>query len=390
MPKMYDADDIVDLKNRKKRQKRRLKFLVLFIAVTIGIVLYITRDSWISKLRGIGKQYKTIVNSGQLATGNFPIEISGGMDYQLKYTTKKVMFLSDTYLYIYDTDGTLLKKRQHVYTNSILQVANGRALVYENGGKKFSVEDEDEVYYSKSFDSNILFARISSNGFVAVATTSENYSCMLTVYNKKGDMIYERKCIEMVSDISFLSESKGCMLSFINAENGAIVTKVQKIDFNESESKWTSPGINTLGLNIYESDGEVFVYGIDACGYIDNGGQISSFYSYDGETVAGASMSGKSAVIINNDERRKYSVALFSGSGKEPTIIELESPAVDVSVFGGLAYVMCQDSIMAYSFDGDLRSTATVSDSYTGFVRSDDHIFLKGYDRIDRIDYDTG
>ena len=101
-------------------------------------------------------------------------------------------------------------------------------------------------------------------------------------------------------------------------------------------------------------------------------------------------MSGKSAVIVNNDDRRYYTAVLFSGSGKEPLVIELDSPAVDVSVFQGLAYIMTQNSVMAYDFSGKLRSTAAVNDSYTGFVRSDDYLFLKGYNKIDRIDYDTG
>ena len=101
-------------------------------------------------------------------------------------------------------------------------------------------------------------------------------------------------------------------------------------------------------------------------------------------------MSGKSAVVINNDDRRTYTAALFSGNGKKPLIIELESPAVSVSVFRGLAYVLTQEEVQAYDFSGHLRSTAKVNDSYSGFVRSDDHIFLKGFDKIDRIDYDTG
>lgn len=390
MPTMYDADDIVDLKNRKKRKERRIKFLIFLVAAAAAVTLYFTKDLWLPKLRGIGKQYKTIVNSGQLATGNFPIEISGGTDYQLRYTVKKIMILNDTYLYIYDTDGTLLRKRQHVYTNSVLRVANGRALVYENGGNQFTVEDEDSVLYSKRFESNILFARLSSDGYTAVVTTSDNYTCELTVYDKKGSVIYERKCIEMVTDLSFLSKSESCVLSFIKAENGALVTKVQEISFKKSGENWTSPGLNTLGIEIFGSDEGAFVYGVDACGYVDKDGEISSFYTYDGEPAAGASMSGKSAVIVNNDDVRKYVMALFSGSGDEPLIIELDSPGIDVSVFGGLAYVMCQDTVMAYDFDGKLRSTAAINDSYTGFVRSDDHIFLKGYDKIDRIDYDSG
>ena len=63
MPK-YDTEDIVDIKNRKKRQKRLLKFLIFLLLAGAGVTLYFTKDMWYNKLRGIGEQYRTIVNSG--------------------------------------------------------------------------------------------------------------------------------------------------------------------------------------------------------------------------------------------------------------------------------------------------------------------------------------
>ena len=386
---VYDAEDIVDLKNRKKRRKRLIKLSVALLLICIAAGMYFTRDTWLGRLRGIGKQYKTIVNSGQLATGNFPIELGSGYNYQMDFSSKKLMVLSDNYLYIYNTKGSLLKKRQHPYTNSILRAGDGRALVYESGGYEFSVEDEDEVIYTKKFEQNVLFARISSDGYVAVVTTEENYSCKLTVYNRKGDVIYERKCMDMVSDVSFKGGSSGCVLSYIKVENGSNVTIVQALDFRESSEKWSSPGLSTFGLEIFSTGSGAFVYGLDSCGYIDKNGQISSYYKYDGDLVAGDSDSGKAAVIVNNDDIRKYMAVLFTGEGSEPLILQLDSPTVDVAVSKGLAYILCQDGVHAYDFSGSLRSTAKVNDSYTGFVRSSDHVFLKGFNRIDRIDYDT-
>ena len=179
------------------------------------------------------------------------------------------------------------------------------------------------------------------------------------------------------------------MVTYIKAENGDHITTVQKIDFSKKEEDWTSPGINTLGLEVFGSSEGAFVYGLDSCGYVNRSGQISSYYKYDGELAAAASISGKSAVAVNNDDSRKYTAVLFSGNDAEPLLIPLNTAAVDVSVFKGLAYILCQDGVYTYDFNGKLRSTASVNDSYTGFVRSDNHIFLKGYNRIDRIDYDT-
>jgi len=390
VPKVYDADDIVDQKNRMKRQKRLRRLILILLAAAVGTGLYFTREKWYNKLRGIGEQYRTIVNSGKLAEGNFPIEVSGGSEYQLCLSGRKMILLSDTYTYYYDTDGTLMKRRQHTYNNTVLRTAGGRVLLYEQGGNDLSVEDEDQVFYTKTFAKRqILFARISEEGYTAVVTTEDNYNCELTVYDKRGKYIYKRQCIERVSDLSFIDGSKGCVLGYISAENGQLITKVQKISFNEKSEHWTSPGLNTLGLNVCGYESGAFVIGADACGYVDDNGQISSYYSYDGEYVAGASENGNSAVIVNNDDRRKYVMALFSGEKAEALEIVLDEPLIDVTIYEDLAYVMCQGKIMAYDFRGGLRSIADVSDSYTGFVRSDDHIFLKGYNKIDRIDYES-
>ncbi|MBP7185660.1 MAG: hypothetical protein KBA55_02610 [Ruminococcus sp.] len=388
MPK-YDTEDIVDIKNRKKRRKRLLKFLIFLLLVGIGAGLYFTKDMWYNKLRGIGEQYRTIVNSGQLADGNFPIEISSGAEYQLRTSGKNIIVLSDTYTMYYDTEGNLLRKRQHNYTNSILCVAGGRALIYESSGNELSVEDSESDIYSKEFDNNILCARLSKEGYTGVVTTSDNYSSEIFVYDKKGTLVYSRKCMERVTDLSFTSESKGCVITYVEAEGGKLVTSVQCLDFSQNGELWTSPGLNTVGLEVSGFDGGAFVLGFEACGYVDSSGLISSYYPYDGDMKGGSSRGGQSAVIINNDDRRKYIAALFNDGSSEPLIIDLQEPAVDVAVSGGLAYVLTQGHMMAYDFTGGLRSIAEVSDSYTGFVQNGGHVFLKGYNKIDRIDYES-
>lgn len=386
---LYDKNDIVEVKNREKKKKKLTKLFIFLIVASIITGLYFTKDMWLNKMRGIGRQYNTIINSGTLAEGNFPIEINGEYGYQLKQTQDKFIILSDVHIFFYNMDGTLMRKRQHAYTNAVLQAENGRALIYEIGGDDFCIENEEGILYKNNFSNNIMFARISPEGYTAVVTTSDNYDCEVFVYDSKGKSIYERKCMERVSDISFINESTGCVISYLKAENGSLTTSVQQIDFTESMEKWTSPGLDTAGLDVYGYNEGAFVVGIDACGYINENGQISSYYRYDGELKGGASVNGKSAVIINNYDRRKYIMVLFTGNSSEPLIIDLGQETVDVIVYGGLAYVMCKEEIRAYDFDGVLRSTATISDSYSGFARSKEYIFLKGYNKIDRIDYES-
>lgn len=386
---MYDANDIVEQKNRDKRRKRLFKFSLIIALIAAAAALYATQESWLPKLRGIGDQYQTIVNSGRLAEGNFPIEINGGAQYQLSCTEENVIVLSDAYIYFYNEEGGRIKSRQHALSNAVMEAVNGRALIFESGGNEFSVEDRNGVLYSNKTDKNIMFARLSKEGYTAVVTTSDTYDCEIIVYDRKGNVIYGRKCIQRVNDISFTEGSKGFIISYFYAENGSLVTSVQEAAFTEDKEKWSSPGLDTLGLDVYDFDEGAFVLGIDACGYVDKKGQISSLYHYDGDFAGGSSSEGRSAVIINSDDRRKYVMALFSDGASEPVIIDFDSPLIDVTVEDDLAYVMTKDAVLAYDFKGGLRSTAAVNDSYTGFVRSENHVFLKSYNKIDRIDYES-
>ena len=386
---MYDMNDMVELKKRKKRKKMITRLIIFMVLTVAASSAYLTQEFWLPKLRGLGKQYTTIVNDGKLADGNFPIEITGSVNYQTDCADNCVIILSDAYIYFYSEEGGLIKKRQHAYTNAVMNAMNDKVLVYEHGGNRFSVEDRTGIIYSQQLDENIIFARLSKEGYTAVVTTSQKYECEISVYDSRGEVIYERKCIQKVSDISFTENSTGCIIGYIYAENGSLVTSVQEAEFTVSGEKWTSPGLDTFGFDVYSFSDGAFVLGIDACGYVDKSGQISSFYRYDGDLEDGSSSNGQSAVIINDEDRRKYVMALFDGGGKEPIIIGFETPLIDVTVSGGLAYVMTQNAVIAYDFTGSLRSTASVNDSYTGFVRSESYVFLKSFSKIDRINYES-
>src|SRR5699024_4427170 len=124
---------------------------------------------------------------------------------------KHLAILSDAYLHIYSDDGELIDTRQHAYNNAILETVGKRVVIYEHGGNKFRVDSKYKTVYEKEITDNILFARISKDGVVAVVSSSDTYVCMLTVYDDTGKEIYRVQSIERIFDLSFTNDSKGCI-----------------------------------------------------------------------------------------------------------------------------------------------------------------------------------
>ena len=385
----YDMDDIVEVKNRQKKMRRRGKFLIFLLLVGIGVLLYQNREKWLPRLKGIGKTYETIVNDGKLAEGNFPIETLSETGTQIEFSGKTLFLLNEANLYLYNEQGGLEDSRQHAYSNAIMKVANETALIYESGGQRFRVEGKRKLIYEECAAHPIIFARLNNNGYTAVVTISEKYLSALFVYNEKGKLIYSRECVERIADFSFTDGSDAAMLSFLAERDGELITEFERITFATSVPQKKSAPLTSFCLktDIYSS-GAVII-GDTAIAYYNTSGETIGKYVYDGEITGCDSNGEKVAVILSDNARRKYKLVFMADASSETFEILSDDEYRSVIIYDGMVYAMSKLKIEAYDFKGKLRSTVNISDSYSEFRRCENYIFLKNYRRIDRIDYDS-
>jgi hypothetical protein len=263
-------------------------------------------------------------------------------------------------------------------------------LVYESGGKNFKVESPRSTVYSKTMDNSIVFARINDNGYVAVVTTAEMYSCELTIYNEYGDEVYQRGCVDRIEDLCFTSDNNGCVLATVSALEGQIVTNIMYLNFSNQEETWTTDPIETLCLDIQlTEDGNIFLFGDTKCAYYDMQGNQLGGYSYKNDLISGSCDNGKCAILFDNEERRKTTMLLIKDVESSPIELVVDNDIKKIYVEGNLVYVLKNDSLETYDFDGNLLATSEVSDVYKDFVKINDEIFLISYNNIDKIEYQS-
>ena len=378
MEKNIKDVDIVILRRRRKRRRQMAKFIAFILLASIIFGLYVKRDVWFPKLEGIGSRFQSVKSSGgELSGENFPLNISGGIDYQVGNLNGYLAILSDAYIYIYTEDGELYEERQHAYANAMLQTSGKKALIYESGGNKFRIDNKRKNLYTKKMEQNIIFARISENGNVAVITTSDTYICKLTVFDDSGEEIYSRNCVERVIDLTFNEDGTGCILATSDAADGEIISKIISVSFDSKKDKWTSDDRNGI-----------LVLGDTKCAYYSNKGELLTSYDYPSSLIDWDYRDGKIAMLFENEIKRQNYFTTIDSEKREPNQNEFSNSSANcIRISGGQVLILSKEGIIKYDFNGGGEKNISSESAYEKFILIDNYIFLLGYDRIDRIEY---
>lgn len=389
MEKNIKDVDIVLLRRRRKRRRQMAKFTAIILLASVVLGLYIKRDVWFPKLEGIGSKFQSVKSSnGELSGDNFPLSISGGIDYQVGNLSGYLAILSDAYIYIYTDDGELYEERQHAYANAMLQTAGKKVLIYESGGNRFRIDNKRKNLYTKKMDENIIFARISDNGNVAVITTSDTYACKLTVFDESGEEIYSRNCVERVTDLTFNEKGTGCILATSDAADGEIVSKIISVSFDSKKDKWISGVLNTMCLKTYYDGDNILVLGDTKCAYYNSNGEFLTSYDYPSKLIDWDYCNGKIAMLFENETKRQNYFTTIYSEKREPNQHEFSNGSAKcIRLSGEKVLVMTKEGIIKYDFKGGGEKNINSESSYEKFILIDDYIFLLGYDRIDRLEY---
>lgn len=389
MEKNIKDVDIVILRRRRKRRRQMAKFIAFILLASIIFGLYVKRDVWFPKLEGIGSRFQSVKSSGgELSGENFPLNISGGIDYQVGNLNGYLAILSDAYIYIYTEDGELYEERQHAYANAMLQTSGKKALIYESGGNKFRIDNKRKNLYTKKMEQNIIFARISENGNVAVITTSDTYICKLTVFDDSGEEIYSRNCVERVIDLTFNEDGTGCILATSDAADGEIISKIISVSFDSKKDKWTSDALNTMCLKTYYDRNGILVLGDTKCAYYSNNGELLTSYDYPSSLIDWDYRDGKIAMLFENEIKRQNYFTTIDSEKREPNQNEFSNSSANcIRISGGKVLILSKEGIIKYDFNGGGEKNISSESAYEKFILIDNYIFLLGYDRIDRIEY---
>ncbi|MCL2052892.1 MAG: DUF5711 family protein [Oscillospiraceae bacterium] len=392
------TDISAELKKRRKKKKNKRfikKLSILTFTVCAVLTAFLTRSLWYPMLDGVLTKIPTPANTAELAGGHFPISIEGGASYSLSALDNGFCVLDDSRFFSYNLDGKINFTAQHNFANPALTVSDKKALIYDLGGRGFSLMSRSREVYSLRADAPIMFARLSSNDTAVVVAKSDKHLAYIMVYDSNGINVFNYGSVRRVIDVCFSAENDGFYITTVGSKGGRIVCEVLYYRLSQVEYDawgtplpiWQSGDIDTLVLSVRLLGDNIIVFGDTRYLYYSKNGLLLKNYEYPLPITGYDSNEYIAALIFEDEERRSSMLVIVDGETGDAKEVSLDYLAFNVSVKDKLVYVQSPGNISAYDKTGRLASFVDLSSDYESFSRISGYIYLLGYDEINRINF---
>lgn len=235
----------------------------MLIVAVFASGAYLTRAKWVPKLESVLYRPKeTIVNDGEVKKGNFPLSFDDGSVNSINYTGSYLLCLDKNQLRFYNEDGVEDSAFNHNYADPVMRTSDKRVLLYDKGGSSLMVVGRKNELFTKSVKNRLIMAELAPNDNVAVVTSDEKYSGILTIYDGNGREIYKWSSSAAVLSVTFDDSGDGCFVTTYSTKNGMLGSVVRYLTFDSEKPEMVSDTLPVLALQAMKNDnGDIWVAG---------------------------------------------------------------------------------------------------------------------------------
>lgn len=373
---MDERDDINKYREKVKRRRSTIKFIVFVVIMAAVVIVVINWKSILAPFKDIGSK------NGE---GGFPVNITGSASYRLGKMGECFCLLTDTYLYTYNEDGAELLDAQHGFQNPVLSANGKRALVYDMSGKDVKLYSRNSELFSKSFEDTIVFAVMGNDERSAVITTSSRYSNYLYVLNSEGKQIFRwASPDEKIMQAVFGSDDKSIFVSVVGEKDGTLYSSVMRfeLDDNAQSETWRAAIGNNVSYSLEKcSDG---VYAVTPSGaYLinENTGELTASNTYSREIFGIPSSDGIRVTLFHDPVSNGETANVYNGTLEPTAVISLENTAAfDVS--DGRLYILSGNRLTSYDTSLQTIKTYELDEEYSDLKIIGKYAYLLGYNLV--------
>lgn len=319
-------NDIKVVRGAKLKQKHRTKIILTSIAV-IAIACVVL--SFVLPV----SLYENAVNLfSAMGTGKYPNQLVGSTVLDTESNGSYYYVLTDTNITAYSNSGKKIFTEMHGFANPVMSVADTRVLVFEQGGDDLYVYNLSGLIDTLKTDNDIINANISRSGYFAVSTHSENYTSVVTVYDKNFNTVFTwNSAKDIINNVLLNSRGNKIAVSSLNSVSGQYVSKLHILNFDSADPLNTVEFNNSAVLSLCNTGNGISVITHDGYKFVDWKKYTTTELTVSGE-INMMRTTGKGVLLVYNraNDRSDNTVILISSKGVKTNEFKLNDSITDI------------------------------------------------------------
>lgn len=369
------------------KSAKTLKLLAIILVVLLLIILAAGQFGGVT-FSTISDQIRTSI-AGFGSGDGYPYRMNGVEITDAGVTNSDLLLVYDDTVKVLDSTAKELSNLNHDYDHPVLSSNSGRALIFDEGAKKFRVQSKTKVLYEKELDYMILTGAMGKDGTVAIGSRTKDAQSMLTVYNTKAEEIFVWKCAkENIISCDVSDNGKYFAVTVLGVNNGAVYSKVHIFNKNDDEPKATFEYVDSAVSSVqFLSNETLFVFGNNICEVI-KGDKVKEKIDVSVNTPYKLYISDNNTAVLVLSKYASTTqkiIKVYNKSGSELFTQEINGLVKSVSTDGKYTGVLTDEQVQIYNNrNGKLCGSADVNTDAEKVMISGRNTYVYSVDKIDK------
>lgn len=341
--------------NKEKIKAKSIATAVIVLVLIIGILSLI----FCAPVNIIEASGNMIAKIG--SGSGFPTSLTGGQTIDVRVVNSLTYVLSDTNVEVFNSNGKNVISIQHSMTNPALSISEGRALIYEIGGKKYQLFNLSGVISQENTKREIIAADVSRSGRIAIATKSDKYAAEVEVLAVDGSSVYTwYSSSAVISDVALSANGRRLAVATISVNGGEYFSTVNVLKY-DSPTPIVSHNYDGAVYSLDTVSNSRFTItlsnGIDFC-YFKNKAPVKQTFSY--ETSLLRFEYGSYVAVCNNrvGNKNDNSIIIFDVKGKKISDVNINKNITDFRYYGRKLFCLTDSGVSSYDLNSTLLKSA--------------------------------
>ena len=247
--------------------------------------------------------------------------VSYSTDEEQSFTLyrKGLAVAGNTGVTIFSATGRQLVSHGIQYNDPVAVGSGKYLLVYERGGKQYSLYNANTQMHTGETEYPILGAAVSNSGMYALISSASDANSAVYLYNNRFALINIYKKGGNVLDAAISADGRRIALLTVSPSEGGVSTSVMLAEPGKGEAIAERVIASSLGIRCHFTEADkLVVLTTTGLGYLSNSGELEFFYDFEGKIPAVADIceDGVAICLKKSAISEKNIIIIFDKSGK--------------------------------------------------------------------------